>query len=57
MTLHTDAATAADTAIHALVAGARDGRDPRVIARMASGWAVFGQQQFCLLYTSDAADE
>ena len=35
-----------DTAIHAQVAAARAGRDPRVIARLFSGWAVFGEQQF-----------
>jgi diadenosine tetraphosphate (Ap4A) HIT family hydrolase len=34
------------TAIHRLVAAARRGDDPTVIARMASGWAVFGRQQF-----------
>jgi diadenosine tetraphosphate (Ap4A) HIT family hydrolase len=37
---------AADTAIHAQVAAAREGRDPRVIARLYSGWAVFGERQF-----------
>ena len=41
------------TAIHRQVADARAGRDPRVIARMSSGWAVFGERQFlrgyCLL--------
>jgi diadenosine tetraphosphate (Ap4A) HIT family hydrolase len=36
----------AETAIHALVAAARDGREPRVIARLFSGWAVFGERQF-----------
>jgi diadenosine tetraphosphate (Ap4A) HIT family hydrolase len=35
----------AHTAIHALVAAARRG-DPRVIARLPSGWAVFGERQF-----------
>ena len=35
-----------DTAIHAEVAAARDGRNPRVIARLYSGWAVFGERQF-----------
>jgi diadenosine tetraphosphate (Ap4A) HIT family hydrolase len=35
-----------DTAIHAQVAAAREGRDPRVIARLYSGWAVFGERQF-----------
>jgi diadenosine tetraphosphate (Ap4A) HIT family hydrolase len=34
------------TAIHRLVAAARRGDDPTVIARLPSGWAVFGQQQF-----------
>ncbi|HSY07923.1 MAG TPA: hypothetical protein VK820_05235 [Steroidobacteraceae bacterium] len=40
-----DAPAVAPTAIHALVAAARRG-DPRVIARLASGWAVFGERQF-----------
>jgi diadenosine tetraphosphate (Ap4A) HIT family hydrolase len=35
-----------ETAIHRQVADAREGRDPRVITRLFSGWAVFGQQQF-----------
>ena len=34
------------TAIHAQVIAARKGRDPRVIARLFSGWAVFGERQF-----------
>jgi diadenosine tetraphosphate (Ap4A) HIT family hydrolase len=33
------------TAIHALVAAARRG-DSRVIARLPSGWALFGERQF-----------
>jgi len=33
------------TAIHALVAAARAG-DPRVIASLPSGWAMFGERQF-----------
>jgi diadenosine tetraphosphate (Ap4A) HIT family hydrolase len=33
------------TAIDALVAAARAG-DPRVIARLPSGWAIFGERQF-----------
>ncbi|MBV9316349.1 MAG: hypothetical protein JOZ34_02700 [Gammaproteobacteria bacterium] len=39
---------AADTlsAIHAQVVAARTGRDARVIARLFSGWAVFGERQF-----------
>ena len=35
-----------ETAIHVQVAAAREGRDPRVIARLYSGWAVFGDRQF-----------
>jgi len=35
-----------ETAIHAQVIAAREGRDPRVIARLFSGWAVFGEKQF-----------
>jgi diadenosine tetraphosphate (Ap4A) HIT family hydrolase len=42
-----------ETEIHRLVAAARDGREPRVIARLYSGWALFGERQFlrgyCLL--------
>jgi diadenosine tetraphosphate (Ap4A) HIT family hydrolase len=34
------------TAIHRLVESARRGDDPTVIARLPSGWAVFGRQQF-----------
>lgn len=34
------------TAIHAMVAAAREGREPRVIARLFSGWALFGERQF-----------
>jgi diadenosine tetraphosphate (Ap4A) HIT family hydrolase len=34
------------TAIHAQVIAAREGRDPKVIARLFSGWAVFGERQF-----------
>ena len=37
------------TAIHALVALARRG-DPRVIARLPSGWAVLGERQFLYGY-------
>jgi diadenosine tetraphosphate (Ap4A) HIT family hydrolase len=33
------------TAIHALLAAARAG-DPRVIVRLQSGWALFGERQF-----------
>src|SRR5581483_6692348 len=35
-----------ETVIHKLVAAAREGREPRVIARLFSGWAVFGERQF-----------
>jgi diadenosine tetraphosphate (Ap4A) HIT family hydrolase len=35
-----------ETIIHLLVAAAREGREPRVITRLYSGWALFGQQQF-----------
>jgi diadenosine tetraphosphate (Ap4A) HIT family hydrolase len=34
------------TAIHEQVSAAREGRDPKVIARLYSGWAVFGERQF-----------
>ena len=34
------------TAIHRRVSDARAGRDPTVLGRCASGWAVFGHQQF-----------
>lgn len=34
------------TAIHELVSAAREGRCARVIARLYSGWAVFGERQF-----------
>lgn len=41
------------TAIHAQVIAAREGRDAKVVARLFSGWAVFGERQFvrgyCLL--------
>jgi len=44
-------ATEPVTAIHTQVVAAREGRDPRVIARLFSGWAVFGEQQFVRGYT------
>ena len=40
-----------ETAIHQLVAAARAGREPRVIARLYSGWALFGERQFLRGYT------
>jgi hypothetical protein len=43
----------AETFIHKVVALAREGKNPHVIARMASGWAVVGDRQvvrgYCLL--------
>jgi diadenosine tetraphosphate (Ap4A) HIT family hydrolase len=38
--------TSLPTSIHRRVADARAGRDPTVLGRCASGWAVFGHQQF-----------
>ena len=35
-----------ETVIHAQVAAAREGREPRVVARLYSGWALFGERQF-----------
>jgi diadenosine tetraphosphate (Ap4A) HIT family hydrolase len=35
-----------DNSVHAQVASAREGRNPRVITRLYSGWAVFGERQF-----------
>ncbi len=41
------------TAIHTTVAALRAGQEPRMIARLESGWAIFGDPQFlrgyCLL--------
>jgi diadenosine tetraphosphate (Ap4A) HIT family hydrolase len=37
--------------INAQVQAARDGRHPRMIARMSSGWAVFGERQFLRGYS------
>jgi len=34
------------TAIHRRVEALREGRDPTRIAKMPSGWAVFGERQF-----------
>ena len=39
-----------ETAIHRRVNDARAGRDPSVLGRCASGWAVFGHQQFVMGY-------
>src|SRR5687768_11715864 len=38
--------SALSTAIHRRVSDARAGRDTTVLGRCASGWAVFGHQQF-----------
>ena len=35
-----------DTPIHRWVNGAREGREPRVVARLFSGWVLFGERQF-----------
>jgi diadenosine tetraphosphate (Ap4A) HIT family hydrolase len=40
-----------ETAIHRMVLAAREGRDPRVVARLYSGWAVLGEQQVLRGYT------
>jgi diadenosine tetraphosphate (Ap4A) HIT family hydrolase len=39
------------TVIHREVSAARAGRNPRVIARLFSGWAVFGERQFVRGYS------
>src|SRR5581483_1487693 len=44
--MKTDPAHEPDTVIHRQVAAAREGREPRVIARLYSGWALFGERQF-----------
>jgi diadenosine tetraphosphate (Ap4A) HIT family hydrolase len=43
---HEAASLRLETAIHRRVNDARAGRDNSVLGRCASGWAVFGQQQF-----------
>jgi diadenosine tetraphosphate (Ap4A) HIT family hydrolase len=40
-----------ETIIHAQVASARDGREPRVVARLYSGWVLFGERQFVRGYS------
>ncbi len=40
-----------ETAIHRLVSASRDGREPRVIARLFSGWVLFGERQFLRGYS------
>ena len=44
--MKTDNRIEPETVIHTQVAAAREGRDARVIARLYSGWAVFGEKQF-----------
>jgi diadenosine tetraphosphate (Ap4A) HIT family hydrolase len=46
-----DSAAEPLTRIHQQVNEARAGRNPRVIARLYSGWAVFGERQFVRGYT------
>ena len=41
-----DSSAEPGTRIHQQVNAARDGRNPRVVARLFSGWAVFGERQF-----------
>src|SRR3982074_2613814 len=40
-----------EPSIHRMVAAAREGREPRVIARLYSGWALFGERQFLRGYS------
>ena len=44
--MRNDTATEPLTRIHQQVNEARAGRNPRVVARLYSGWAVFGERQF-----------
>lgn len=46
-----DRAVEPATRIHSQVEEARAGRNPRVIARLFSGWAVFGERQFVRGYS------
>ncbi|MFL6574984.1 MAG: VOC family protein [Povalibacter sp.] len=39
------------TAIHRMVEACREGRDPAVIARMSSGWAIMGKKQMLRGYS------
>lgn len=38
--------TTTETVIHREVAACREGRHPREVARMPSGWLLFGERQF-----------
>ena len=49
--MRTDNKIEPETVIHQWVAAARDGREPRVITRLYSGWVLFGQQQFVRGYS------
>lgn len=48
-----DAGVPGTTAIHAMVARCREGRQPALVARLESGWVVMGERQvfagYCLL--------
>jgi len=44
--MRNDSAAEPLTRIHQQVSEARAGRNPRVVARLYSGWAVFGERQF-----------
>jgi diadenosine tetraphosphate (Ap4A) HIT family hydrolase len=44
--MRNDTAAEPLTGIHSQVNEARAGRNPRVVARLYSGWAVFGERQF-----------
>ena len=46
MTLKHDTTPELLTPIHAQVLAARAGREPRVVARLFSGWVLFGARQF-----------
>jgi diadenosine tetraphosphate (Ap4A) HIT family hydrolase len=49
--MKTESSHEPETEIHKMVAAAREGREPRVIARLYSGWALFGERQFLRGYT------
>ena len=49
--MRTDNKIEPETVIHQWVAAAREGREPRVITRLYSGWVLFGQQQFVRGYS------
>ena len=49
--MKTDRTNQPETVIHRHVAAARAGSEPRVIARLYSGWALFGERQFVRGYS------